>query len=135
MIESQHTDFKVTTTGIHVNATYLFLGASPDGLVECTCHGQGLVEIKCPYSYEKGLDGWKGALRSPVTVNGEMVNTHQYYYQIQQQMLVTKRLYCDFFVWTKGTNSTTIIRHFELKLNNIDDSGRWFVDYFAVYLL
>jgi len=34
-----------------------------------------------------------------------MVNT-QYYYQIQQQMLVTKRLYCDFFVWTKGTKPT-----------------------------
>ena len=32
------------------HTAYPFLGASPDGLVCCSCCGKGLLEIKCPYS-------------------------------------------------------------------------------------
>lgn len=102
----QHVNFELSTTGIHVNAAFSFLGASPDGLIKCTCHGLGLLEIKCPYKFEKGLNGWKGAPGSPVTANGEIIQSHQYYFQIQQQMLVTDRNYCDFFVWTQGIELT-----------------------------
>ena len=34
------------------------LVASPDGLTECSCHRQGLVEIKCPYKYRNGLQNF-----------------------------------------------------------------------------
>ena len=27
------------------------LGASPDGVVQCECCGNGVLEIKCPYMY------------------------------------------------------------------------------------
>lgn len=97
-----HMNFTVATTGLHVNSKFKFLGASPDGLVDCTCHGSGVLEIKCPPSFEKGLDGWKGAVRCPVNADGTINKSHQYFYQMQHQMLVTEKKYCDFFVWTKG---------------------------------
>jgi len=28
-----------------------FIGASPDSIVECLCHGKGTFEIKCPYCH------------------------------------------------------------------------------------
>lgn len=45
-----HSSFQIKPTGLHVNPKYPHLGASPDGLVMCTCCGDGLLEIKCPYS-------------------------------------------------------------------------------------
>jgi len=27
------------------------MAASPDGIVNCVCHGQGILEIKCPYTH------------------------------------------------------------------------------------
>ena len=41
-----HNDFKVTESGFFINTTFPFMGASPDGLVECTCFDAGICEIK-----------------------------------------------------------------------------------------
>ena len=43
---------KETHTAFQINPNYPYLGASPDGLVICTCCGGGLLEIKCPYSIQ-----------------------------------------------------------------------------------
>ena len=51
VMEASHTSFKVTTTGLHVSPHYPHLGASPDGLISCSCCNDGLLEIKCPYSF------------------------------------------------------------------------------------
>ena len=45
----QHTDFVCQASGL-LSTEYPMFGASPDGLVQCTCCGEGLVEIKCPYT-------------------------------------------------------------------------------------
>ena len=50
-----HENVKVTETGLHVNTNFPYLGASPDGLVLCSCHGKGLLEIKCPFKYRENL--------------------------------------------------------------------------------
>ena len=66
--------------GFYVNLSFPHLGASPEGIVSCACCGEGLLEIKCPYSKhdirtcsskEKGVLGaywqWYEALKySPV---------------------------------------------------------------------
>ena len=57
-----HHSFELHKVGLCVSRNWPFLGASPDGLVQCTCCGHGTLEIKCPYSYqsikfeEKSLD-------------------------------------------------------------------------------
>ena len=38
-----------------------------------------------------------------------MKKNHQYFFQVQHQMLVTNTKYCDFFVWTQG-NDTFLLR-------------------------
>ena len=42
-----------------MNADEPYLGASPDGIGFCQCHGQGIREIKCPYTHKAGCDGFE----------------------------------------------------------------------------
>lgn len=100
IMQSSHDNFTVETTGLHVHVEKPFLGASPDGLTACSCHGQGLVEIKCPYKYRNGLKNFGKDKDFPVEENGKIKKKHKYYAQIQGQMKVLKTDFCDFFVWT-----------------------------------
>ena len=36
-------------SGLHVMKGKPYIGASPDGLMFCSCCGETIVEIKCPY--------------------------------------------------------------------------------------
>lgn len=46
----KHRLFKVVQCGLYINNKFPHLGASPDGITSCKCCGNGVVEIKCPYS-------------------------------------------------------------------------------------
>lgn len=61
-----------------------WLGASPDGLI----NDDGLLEIKCPYRMRNGTGVFKTISEQP-----------HYYAQIQIQLFVTERQWCDFFQW------------------------------------
>ena len=52
----QHTDSVCQGSGLFLSIEYPMFGASPDGLVQCTCCGEGLVEIKCPYTLRESSD-------------------------------------------------------------------------------
>ena len=98
-----HTSFKVDAAGLFVDPSYTYLGASPDGLVSCSCCGEGLLEIKCPYSIRD---------RDPTTITSgdfylkvvegrlQLSSKHNYYFQIQGQLALCNRSYCDFICWT-----------------------------------
>ena len=103
-IRDDHLDFSVELAGLHVNPSFPHLGASPDGIVSCACCGEGLLEIKCPYS-KRDIDLQVAARERGFylehTDNGmKLLSTHQYYYQIQGQMAVCGYMYCDFVCWT-----------------------------------
>lgn len=34
----------------HIKPSFPHLGASPEGIVQCECCGNGVLEIKCPYN-------------------------------------------------------------------------------------
>ena len=55
----EHQILVIQNTGLHVNAEFPYLGASPDGLSQCDCHGKGILEIKCPHNYRYGLKNWQ----------------------------------------------------------------------------
>ena len=63
-----------------------WLGASPDGLVG----DRGLVEIKCPFGIR---------YKKPPVFKTAKDQTH-YYAQMQIQLHVTDRDWCDFYQWT-----------------------------------
>ena len=46
---TKHLDFKVEPAGLFVDKTRAYIGASPDKIMKCTCHGKSVVEIKCPH--------------------------------------------------------------------------------------
>ena len=96
-----HTSFKVESTGLHINPEYPHLGASPNGLTSCTCCGDGILEIKCPYSVRDSVP--TSAPYSHATIDGEyrLSTVHEYYYQVQGQLgIITSRRFCDFICWT-----------------------------------
>ncbi|XP_047128538.1 uncharacterized protein LOC124809071 [Hydra vulgaris] len=103
-VAKTHTNIVVTETGLHVLHKNPCLGASPDSMVCCDCHGSGVVEIKCPYKYRNGLENWKTDTDFPVNFDNTVKKTHQYYFQVQQEMYITNTTYCHFYIWTEGKN-------------------------------
>ena len=91
--KNQHKDITITNTGLHFNKKYPFMGASPDGILNCSCHGKGLLEIKCPFKYEDSLQNWIGDKNCPIAAGEKMKTGRPYYFQVQLQIP-----YCDFFV-------------------------------------
>ena len=78
------------------------MGASPDGVTSCDCHGKGVLEIKCPYKFRNGLKDYMKSKTCPVSCENKLKQSHEYYFQVQMQMLVTERCFCNFFVWSKN---------------------------------
>ena len=78
-----------------------YISASPDLLVKCQCCGEGLCEIKCPESIKHQIPSSENVpyvyLKDNVV---SLKKNHPYYYQVQGQMGITRRSYCDFFVFT-----------------------------------
>jgi exodeoxyribonuclease (lambda-induced) len=75
-----------------------YSGCSPDGFIG----EDGLIEIKCPcdsvfvrYLYDKKVDP-------------------KYYAQMQMQMLVTGRKWCDYVVFNQNFEKSIVIKRIEL---------------------
>lgn len=98
----EKTSTQVTRSGLFIDMEHPFLGASPDGLV----NDDGLVEIKCLHSVKEQdlinevktnksicLELFEGNLR--------LKRTHNYFYQVQGQLNIAKREWCDFVVFTR----------------------------------
>ncbi|KAM4528256.1 uncharacterized protein PAE49_000194 [Odontesthes bonariensis] len=50
MMGQGHEGFSCMGSGLWMNPKWPYMGSSPDGMVVCDCHGNGICEIKCPYS-------------------------------------------------------------------------------------
>ena len=53
-----------------------------------------------------GLFNWQKNKTFPATKTYEIKRNHPYFHQMQMQMLLAKRSYCDFFVWSKGKENS-----------------------------
>ena len=103
--EEHHGNFIYRAAGLFVDVENVHLGASPDGLVTCDCCGEGLIEIKCPYKYRTVHPSTVTNDKDfclQVNEQGEtcLSNDHPYYVQVQGQLTVCRKDYCDFIVWT-----------------------------------
>lgn len=47
-----HDTFSLTACGLFIHTEYPFMGASPDGLVNCLCCGKGICEVKVSIYYK-----------------------------------------------------------------------------------
>lgn len=104
-MQDLHADLNVAASGLIINPELPWIGASPDGVVTCSCHEPGMLEIKCPFSAkDRTLRECAKDSRFCLTVTEEGVMSlkldHSYMYQVQAQMRVAEVTYCDFVVWT-----------------------------------
>ncbi|XP_074503223.1 uncharacterized protein LOC141774446 isoform X2 [Sebastes fasciatus] len=99
-IDNKHENVTVSLCGFVIRPDEPHLGASPDGKVLCACCGEGVLEIKCPYKYRKGLQGVAVSEDFCLDQTFQLKKTHQYYHQVQLHMFVCDVQYCDFVVWT-----------------------------------
>ena len=96
----------VQDSGLHINPSFPHLGASPDGIVQFECCGNGVLEIKCPYNAREHsisdavLEGIIDFLDITPHGNIALKQSHQYYYQIQAQIAICAARYADLVVWT-----------------------------------
>lgn len=125
----EQTNAKVCQTGLWVNPKFPFLACSPDGLV----NDNGLVEIKSLKVFKNNSIG--DITSGKVTLPKEIVKNqcftiedgkcvlrekHTYYYQVQMQLLVTEREFCDFVLYAEeGEVSVERIFRNESLINEI----------------
>ena len=98
---SEEFNLEVSQAGLCVDEEHGFIAASPDGFIE----SNGLIEVKCPYS-ARNISPQKAAsdLKNfPSTLlNGKLKlkRNHNYFYQVQGQLHITRREICYFVTWT-----------------------------------
>ncbi|XP_024859127.1 uncharacterized protein LOC112450070 [Kryptolebias marmoratus] len=100
-MKAHHQNFNVALCGLVVHPEHPHLGASPDGVANCSCCGRGTVEIKCPYKYKNGLQGSHEDPDFCLDKSFHLKTNHEYYHQVQLHIFVCVVQYCDFVIWTQ----------------------------------
>ena len=96
-----HTQVKISQCGLFIDTQKIYLGASPDSVVRCCC-GEGILEVKCPLSRNPTVPS-SDNVSYLILKDGEQVlkRSHKYYDQVQGQLAITGKAWCDFFVYTR----------------------------------
>ena len=96
---------------------------------------QPLLEIKCPFKYRNSQPAsitdesfYLHKVGSEVTLDKK----HDYYYQVQGQMAIWKKPYCDFICWT---TKELIITRIQADGNFFEELRPVFEFFFAKYIL
>ena len=119
LVSKEHQNLSIKTSGLIINPCWPYnIGASPDGIVECSCCGMCCLEIKRPHSNRNGniqalIDNDLYIYRDS-NLKVLVKEDHEYYYQMQTQLLVSKLEKCHFFIWTMKDYSLI-----EVKANKI----------------
>ena len=122
-----HPNLTVSSSGFIIDTTHPFLGASPDGTVYDPIDFQrphGYLEIKCPYSVRNQTPeeacSLPGFYCTVDQTSGylQLKEGHSYYAQIQGQMGIGRRPWCDFVVYTTKGISVERVSFNEKYWNN-----------------
>lgn len=133
IMKPSHIDFNIQETGICLNKTWLFMGASPDSKIECACCGKGVVEVKCPYTLKDKtiLEKCETDTNFCLTMVGDkftLKKTHQYYYQVQAQIFLCNVSYCDFVLYSphEATFMERILPDDAFWVTNVEKAEQFF---------
>ena len=100
MMRSKHHNLIVKRVGLQLDDTHHYIGASIDGLVQCSCCEPSILEVKCPYSIRDGTVAEDGKQLQYLTDDLQLKTNHQYYYQLQTYLGVYKYKKGYFCVYT-----------------------------------
>lgn len=87
----KHDDFQYSPCGLIINQNFPYFAASPDGLINCDCHGDGCVIVKCLKILSSGasIDMLTSKPNHILNIHENeyfMEESHEFYYQIQLQI-------------------------------------------------
>ena len=110
-VKGKHEGTTVQECGFIISKHYPHLGATPDGMVVCPhCQDSGILEIKCPFKYRKVPPKEEAAREKDffcelVEDKVTLKRNYAYYFQVQGQMPLSGKKWCDFYVWTLAGRS------------------------------
>ncbi len=107
MQETGHPNLRTLRAGFMIHPKQGWLGCSPDNwVVDPDAEDpNGVAEYKCPYSArditpQEACTSLKGFFCELKNGKPTLKKNHNYYYQVQGTMGITKREWCNFVVWT-----------------------------------
>ena len=137
--KSSHKHLKCYESGLKLHPEMVMLGASVDGMVECSCCGDRCLEIKCPFSHrEKTVEEY---VQQPDSCLENSLSTdtkyrlkpgHKYYTQVQHQLFITGSASADFVVYLPKESCTVSVTK-ETSYSEV--SVPLLVDFFQHHLL
>lgn len=115
-IADVHKHIVTEKIGLVIHAEEPCLGASPDAIFRCSCHGTIVVEVKCPYS-ARDCDDMVSVLTQLsdpyilMNKNGEIIlNTnHKYFFQALMQVHLCNASFGYFYIWSSNRQLVFII--------------------------
>ena len=121
-----HPGLAYAPSGLVISKTHPYLAASPDGALYDSSDSQqplGYLEVKCPYSQRNKSPA--DACSSPgfcclldSSQHLTLRRNHHYFAQVQGQMAVGQRQWCDFVIYTTKGLSIERIKFDECYWNN-----------------
>ncbi len=102
--KDKHEGLVISERGILLSPDYPFCGSSPDGMLSCRCHEPWLIEIKCCHKKKYQPPHKAAQYYGCKKVNGtwKLPEDHRFYYQIQGQLLFTRRTRCVLVIYSNG---------------------------------
>ena len=100
-LKKSHVNVVFRKSGLKLSEEFHFIGASADGIVHCDCHGEFLIEVKCPFKFRNTVDV-KELLADRnfcLDENMKLKSSHKYMLQIQTQMYVYGINVCHLVLW------------------------------------
>ena len=106
VIQEEHKCFQLSKCGLFISED-IYHGASPDGVITCECHNEGLLELKCAIKFwSQDPKSQEVIEKLPYLINSidgpEVNKKHRYYSQVQFQMGITGKLWCHLVVFTSA---------------------------------
>lgn len=104
----KHQDFCSRKSGLIIDPAFPYFAASPDHIFHCSCCGTVVVEAKCPFKFDNfnREDGIRSLIARPNPYiirekdgSIKMNHKHEYYFQVQMQIYLSKASYALFVVW------------------------------------
>ena len=107
-MERLHQNFTLKPSGLWISPDHSHIGATPDAIVSCDCHGTRCVEVKCLYTVHdqvlaEAVGGSKHNLCLEQSPDGglRLKKSHPYHTQVQVQLHITGFPFAHFVVWTE----------------------------------
>ncbi|CAN7942882.1 unnamed protein product [Ixodes hexagonus] len=117
-----HTDLEVKESGFLLSRRHPFLGASPDGIVTCSCCKARLLEIKSPRSLSLFI-------KTELCGGKSLKPSSKHYTQVQVQMGVKELKLCILLVYCNNNDFKEVVVPFDQKyFDEVVERCRFFYD-------